>query len=603
MSLEVKTICELVRDMETNDASGETTLSKFVKQNMRDDINKSEAYYNSQFTTPKFDANGRPKPFKNISYPAVNIWYRATSRTPNSLYFKASSNEEQIPALLATIKLHEWMEKIHFGQFLNKWGHELAKHGSSPVEIVEKGKELTIRPLDWNTIKVDPIDFNGNIKIKELWYTPAQLKQNKNYDQDMVDHLLGTLEVRETADGEKRDSKAGYIKVQEVQGNLPLVYLTGKKGDEEEFVEQFHVVSFQAKKNNPNEYNEFCLYSGRLKKPTMVLTHLIDQEGQTYVGGAVKNLFEAQWMVNDSEKMMRDQLLIASKIFFQGSDEAMTGKSFFSNVDNGEYLHHKAGEPMTRVSTSPDISALQSWQERWQQFGNQVNGIADAMTQQAKAGTAWRQVQAQLIEAHSLFEKMGQTKDLYLKQIMNEYVLPFFKKQLIGDSSPIAKILEAHEIKQIDTKYLPAEINRRLEKRKKDTILSGNIYTPEMESQDTAEISQQLQGELAGNQRFISPKEVDWATELENLSWDLEFITESDSQDIQQQMATYQTALNFLISLQGRPMTDDEQMIFNNLVSLTGTISPLQLNQGAKAPASPMAMPLNQPQPMMVGGQ
>lgn len=596
----VKSICELVQEAESNDRVGETTLSRFVKQNMRADIDKTEAYYNSQFISGPVDADGRKKPFKNICYPAVNIWYRATSRNPNSLYFKAGNNEEQITALLATIKFHEWMEKVNFGQFLNNWGLTLAKHGSAVVEIVEKD-DLSIRVLDWNNLIVDVVDFDGNIKIKKLWLTPAQLKKNKSYDQGMVEDLLNHLEARETADGQKKDSKAGYIQLYEVHGELPLSYITGKESDNDTYVNQMHVVTFQAKKSNPNEYDEFCLFPGREKQSPMIITHLIEQEGQTYVGGAVKNLFQAQWAVNDSEKMIHDQLLIASKIFFQGSDEAMSGKSFFSAVDNGEYLLHKPNEPMTRISTTPDIAGLQSWQGAWQQFGNQVNGIADAMTSQAKSGTAWRQTQSELIEAHSLFEKMGQTKDLYLKQIVNDFILPYFKKQLVGDSKPIAKILEAHEIKQIDSKYLPAEINRRMNQKKKDTILNGEIYTPEMEQIDMGQVSQDVQGELTGNQRFIHPVEVDWATELKDLDWDLELVTESDSKDIQQQMATYQTALIFLTSLQGRPMTDEEQMIFNNLVSLTGTISPLQLNQGAKQPAQP----LNQPQPMpqmAVGG-
>ena len=589
MEYQVKTICELVREMESTDSVGETTLSKYVKQNMREDINKTEAYYNSQFTSGNTDADGREKPFKNICYPAVNIWYRATSRTPNSLYFRAKNLKQQITTLLATIKFHEWMNKVNFGQFLNNWGHSLAKNGSSVVEIIEKIKELLIRVLDWNNLKVDAVDFDGNIKIKELWFTPAQLKKNKSYNQQMVEELLNNLEARETADGTKKDAKAGYIKVQEVHGELPLSYLTGKKEDEEEYVEQMHVVTFQAKKENPNEYDEYCLFSGREKKSPLMITHLIEQEGQSYVGGAVKNLFEAQWIVNDSEKMIRDQLLLASKIFFQGSDEAMAGKSFFSSIDNGEYLLHKPSEPMTRVSTSPDIVALQSWEERWQQFGNQVNGIADAMISQAKSGTAWRQTQAELVEAHSLFEKMGQTKDLYLKKMVNEYILPFFKKQLIGDTKPISKILEAHEIKMIDSKYIPAEINRRMNQKKKDVILSGEIYTPEMEIADTGQVSQDVQGELQGNQRFVYPAEVDWATELKDLDWDLELVTESDSKDIQAQMATYQTALQFLAQKQGQPLTEDEQMIFNNLISLTGTISPLQLNQKPQQTPAPVA--------------
>ncbi|MCL5459787.1 hypothetical protein M3M33_14215, partial [Loigolactobacillus coryniformis] len=85
-------------------------------------------------------------------------------------------------------------------------------------------------------------------------------------------------------------------------------------------------------------------------------------------------------------------------------------------------------------------------------------------------------------------------------------------------------ILEAHEIKQIDSKYLPAEVNRRVEKRKKDTILSGEIYDPSQEQADVAQVSAEVQGELSamGNQRFIQPDKENWAKEFEDLDWDLE---------------------------------------------------------------------------------
>lgn len=594
-----KTLCEVVREMENFDRNGVTTISKYVSQNMRADIDKTEAYYNSKQISGDTDANGRRKPFKNICYPAVNIWYRATDLDSKQMLVRAGGNDQVISALLATIKLQEWMNKINFGQFLNEWGHTLAKHGSAVVEIVEKDNELSIRVLDWNSLIVDPIDFDANIKIKKLWLTPSQLKQNKSYDKESVDSLLDNLEARETIDGQKKDTKSDYILVYEVHGEMPLSYLTDNEEDDEEYVQQMHVLAFKATKES-GKYNDYTLFRGREKKSPMKLTHLIKIEGQTYVGGAVKNLFEDQWTVNEDEKMMRDQLLIASKIFFQGSDPDMAGSNFFSNVDNGEYLHHKPNEPMTRVSTTPDIGAMQGHQNSTLQHANMVNGIADAMISQAKSGTAWRQTQAELQEAHSLFELMTETKGLYLKEIWNEYLLDFFKKQLKNNKA-ISKILEAHEIKQIDSKYLPAEVNRRVEKRKKDTILSGEIYDPSQEQADVAQVSAEVQGELSamGNQRFIQPDKENWAKEFEDLDWDLELDVTGESKDVQATMATLNTALTFVASLQGRPMSDDERFMFNELLKVSGTISPLQLSLNQSVPTPPQS---NQPQPMMAGG-
>lgn len=590
---QTKTLGQLVREARDNDENGETQLSKFVSQNMREDINRTEAYYNSQFTSGNTDADGRPKPFMNICYPATNIWYRATDIDSKDLRIRAKNEKQVVPAFLASILLQQWMNSENFGQFLNDWGHVLAKHGSAVVEIVEKDGKLNCRVLDWNNIIVDPIDFDSNIKIKRLFLTPSQLKKNKNYDQEMVQDLLDNLEARETSDGRKKDNKAGYIEVYEVHGELPLSYITKKDGDEDTYVQQMHVLAFNAKKDT-DEYDDFCLYSGREKRDPLTLTQLIKIEGQTYVGGAVKNLFEAQWMTNDSEKMMRDQLLLGSKLVLQGSDEGMVGANFFSGVDNGEYLLHKPGEPATRLELSPDIAALQSYQGNWKQHANTVNGIADAMVSQAKSGTAWRQTQAELQEAHSLFELMTETKGLYLKQIFNDYVIDFFKKQLDNDDA-ISKILESHEIKQIDDRYLPSETNRRVNQKKKDTILSGELYDPAMEQTDMAEMGQQVESELTGNQRFIKPSSGSWKKEFEDLDWELELDVTGESENVQEKMASLNTALTFLVGLQGRQMTPDESVVFQELLMASGSITPLKMSVNQTKTQQPQPI---QPQTM-----
>lgn len=605
-----KTICEQVREMLAYDKDGETKFSEFVSQNMRADINKTEAYYNGQFTSGNTDADGRPKPFKNVSKPAVNIWYRAIHRNPNSLFIPGKGNKQQIASLLASIKFHEWMKEENVAQFLNKREYAMSKHGSVVIEVVEKGKKLIPSVLDWNNTFVDPIDFENNLKIKRLYLTPAQLKRNKNYNKEMVDELCENLQSRETAEGQTKDNKANYIEIFEVHGELPNSLLKKFKGEEpddedyENYSLQMHVVAFQAKNKDSKEFNDYTLFAGPKKNETLFLHKLIDEDGKTYPGGAVYQLFEAQWMINDTEKMIRDHLLITSKAIFQGSDDTMAGANVFSNVDNGEYLVHKPNEPMTRVETSPNIAPLQSQSQSWEQFSNKAAAIADAMTQQPNAGAAWRQIQAQLEEAHSFFERLADTSDLYLKQLFNEVILPYFKKQLIGDSKPTAKILEAHEIKHIDSRYLPAEINQRMDKKKTDVILSGNIYTPEMEQQDTQQVTQDIQGELnkMGNQRFVLPDEIDWATELKDLDWNLDLSTQSDSTDIQTKVATWQTFLNFKAQLNGRQPDADEQMALNNLASLTGTISPLQLSYNQQPAPQPSQQQINQPQPAMVGG-
>ena len=584
----VSTIGELLRQMEDYDSTGITTYSRFVKGNMRDDIDKTEAYYNSKHISGDTDYLGRPKPFYNISVGATNIWHRATDIDRKNIRFSASAIKNEIGSFFATILLSEWMKKSSFGRFLNEWGYSLAKHGSSVSKFVEKNGELTCKVMDWNDIFCDAVDFDNNPAVEKLWFTPAQLRKQKGYNQEVVKSLLSAVSARETISGEDKDSKENYISLFEVHGELPLSLLTKKEEDEETYTQQVHIVSYVVN-DNTGDIDDFTLYSGKESKSPYHITHLIKKEGQTYTGGAVKNQFEAQWMINDSIKLIHDQLELASKVIFQGSDEAMMGKNA-GLWDTGVYLVHKPNEPMTRVNNSPDIVGLQSFKNDWQNQGNLINGIAESMISQAKSGTAWRQTQAELAEAHSLFDLMRQNKSLYLEDILRKYVIPFFKKKL-NNSDEISSILENHQIKYLEAKYIPNEAIRMVNEKKKKTILSGEIYDPSMEGQDLASAEASIKSGFTGNQQFFKPSTVSsktWKEALKDLEFDINIDITGESKDAQATIQTLDMALKFIVGLQGRPMSDDERLLFNRILSEAGGVSPIELKLNSQtAPVTP----------------
>ena len=597
------TICEQIRALEDNDRLGTTTVSKYVEINLREDIDKTEAYINSKHISGDKDSMGRDKPFFNIVTSARNIWFRATDIDRKNIVIRGTKEKDEIPAFLATIKLQEWMKKSLFGHFLNDWGLNLATHGSSIVKFIEKDGELSAQVMDWNNMLVDAVDFENNIKVEKLWFTPAQLRKQKGYDQNFVKELLESTASRTTIDGQTKDNKADYIPVYEVHGELPLSLLTDKEEDEETYVQQMHVVCFQKSKEN-GEFDDYTLYSGKEAKDPYMLTHLLKKDGQTYSGGAVKNLFEAQWMVNHSQKQIKDQLDLASKIIFQTSDGNFVGQNVMSSIENGQILNHKQGEPLTMLNNKPDIGAMQSFKADWQNIASQINGISEAMQgQNAPSGTAWRQVQALLQESHSLFELMTENKGLYIIDMMTEYVIPYFKKQL-NNSDEISMVLEDYQIQQIDAKYLPNEVIRRLNEKKKAVILSGEVYDPTQEAGDTTTIEEAIKGNLNGTQRFIKPSDVEsvtWRELFKDLEWKLDIDVTGEAKDTQGALATLSTVLQ---TVSANPMVLQDpnvKMIFNKILGLTGTVSPLELSTvqaQPQMPTMPQGMPQMAPQPI-----
>lgn len=593
-------VAQIVLDLETQDKNGTTQISEYVDMNMRDNINRTEAYLNSKHISGETDYLERPKPFFNICVGARNIWYRATDLDVKDFRVLPTNVKSTIKAFFATIYLQYWMRKINFGKFLNRWGLTLATHGSAICKFIEKSGELTASVMDWNNFLCDPIDFDNNVKVEKIYYTPAQLKKNKYFDKELVKQLIDNRTSRKTIDGDQKDNKDEYICVYEVHGELPLSYITDKESDEDTYVQQMHIITFQANKENPKDLDSYTLYSGREAKDPYIITHLIEKDGQTYTGGAVMNLFEAQWMVNDQQKMIRDHIELASKEIFQTMDDGFSGLNVLSNIENGQILKYK-NQPITRLNNSPDIVAMQSYKADWQNISNQINGIAESMTNQAKSGTAWRQTQAELQEAHSLFELMTENKGLYAKDMLTKYIIPYIKKQM-DNKDEIVALLQDYQITEFDQMYVPNETIRRVNEKKKKVILSGQIYDPMGEGADIAEAESGVRGELKGDKRIIKPSEISektWKEYFKDLEWDLEYDITGESKDVRGILDTLNTAFSVVASNPMILQDPNARMLFNKILTYSGGVSPLEI----KAQPSPqITQPVQQPVAGVGGG-
>ena len=595
--MENKTVAEIVRKQESDDRQGVTTISKYVTYSLRENVEKIDAYLNSKHISGETDSLNREKPFFNIVTAACNIWFRATDIDRKNIRVKATKKAHQVISLLSTILLQEWMRKSRFGIFLNEWGRVLSRYGSAVVKFIEKDGELHCDVIPWNRLIIDPIDFDNNVVIEKLELTPAQLKQNPSYNKEIVDELLECVTTRKTISGMQKDTKSDYIPIYEVHGELPLSNLTGKEKDDDDYVQQMHVITFLKGKNR-GEFDDFTLYSGREKSPYMI-THLIKEDGRSQAIGAVEHLFEAQWMMNHTVKEIKDQLDLTSKIIYQTSDGNFVGQNALNAIENGEILIHALNQPLTEVqSRGQDIVSLQNFGQQWQMLGNQINGISESMLgQNPPSGTAWRQTEALLQESRGLFELMTENKGLYVEEMLRTYVIPFLKKQM-DTTEEISAILESRQINQIDSLYLPAEVIKRTNTKVKSTILNGGIVDPLDMEMFKAEQAQKIQGELnsQGNQRFIKPSDIStktWKEVLKDLEWEIECDITGESVDRQLVMTTLNTALQVMAN-PAFSQNKKAQLIVDKILEETGVLSSLELNQ----------VPDQQPNPAMpLGGQ
>lgn len=583
-----ESIHEIIRHAEDNYNNGYIQKSDHVIFYPKKDINRIAAYVDSKFIDGDIDEFGREKPFFQTGIAKRNITYRATDIDSKNIRTKVTKLKQTLLGLLAKAHLQNWIKESNLGQFLNDWGLVLATYNSAISKHVEKEGELISKVVPWGTIICDFVDFENNPKIEKLWFTPAQLRQNENYDQDMVELLIQAKTTRKGFSGRQIDQKADYIEVYEVHGELPLSCLTDKDEDDTTYQQQMHIVSYNKSKGRGN-YEDYTLFSGREKQDPYMLASLIPSEdGSVSLSGSIKNNFDSQWMINDTLKKVKDYLELALKMFFQTSDGDFQGKNTMTNADQGDIFTYKQNQPLTQLNNRADINPGMAFINQWENQGNQNAGISEVMAgENPPSGTAWRQVQALLQESHSLFNLMRQNKGLAITQILNKFVAPYIQKKM-DTTEEIMATLESYDIRQIDRAFIPNEAIRVANAQIKNDILNGKIT----QAPDLSAIESRIQNQLSiqGNKRFIKPSEISttkWKDVFKNFSFIFECDPTEEFEDKQSALATYDTILKFLLGLQGRPMTTDEKTVFNKLIELTGNISPLELGNDSASPQMP----------------
>ena len=582
----MKTICEIVREAETNYTSGTTKLGDYVDFSLRETVEKINAYSYSKHTSGDKDSLGRDKPFFNINSAAQNIWYRATDIDRKNIKFIPETMASVPLVFVANIILKKWMDKNHFGQFLNSWGRTLARYGSAVPKFIEKKGELIPSIIAWNRIICDSIDFDATPRIEKFYKTPAQLRK-MGYDEKKVDALIVATQSRKTLAGQTKDLKNDFIELYEVHGEMDARLLQDDPdlSDDKEikYRQQMQVVSF-VKNDETKGYNDFVLFKGKEEKDPYTITHLIEEDGRVLAIGAVEYLFEAQWMQNHTVKNMKDLLDISSKLIFQTSDGNYLGRNILSAIETGDINIHKINEPLTQINNSKgDIVALQNYGMMWRSLGQEITATPDAMRGITPvSGTPLGTTELLTAQSNSLFEIMIENKGLHLEEMLRIYIIPHIRKQL-KNKDEILAILDSAGIDEIDAMYIPKEAVKRYNQRSKELILTGQPvqqFNPQTEQQAVKEELSAM-----GNKRAFTPEELNWDEVFSDFEWDnIRVEITNENADKQAIMGVLNEVFKTIVGMQGRPMSPDEKMIFNKILTETSYLSPLQFANKTLSP-------------------
>lgn len=610
---ENETIQSIVRRAEHNYLYRTVIQGKYVTFQMHDTIETIDAYLNSKHITGLTDSLGREKPFFNIVTAATNIWYRATDLNRKDFRFTADKKSNVILSLVANVFLQRWMDKQHFGSFLNLWGRALARYGSAVVKFVEKDGELHCSVIPWNRFIADPVDFDAIPRIEKFYKTPQQLTNMATpghpdyagYNLEAVKNLIKTSQqTRKTLDKRTQDNQGYFLELYEVHGQMPMWYLdkTEKRPDErnQTFRQQMHVVSFVKAGKAKDDYKDFTLYKGLEKKDPYMITHLIPEDNRTLAIGAVEYLFDAQWMTNHTIKQWKDQLDLVSKVIFQTADANYQGKNAINAIENGDIMVHKENMPLGVVPNSGhDITDMSAFIGQWKMMGEDLSNtpaILRGSIQGQNGGVSskgvYRLAALENSNAMAIFDLMTQNKAFYAEDMLKTFIIPHLRSKL-NHSNELVATLEDRDIKTIDSCYVPSEAARRYNEKAIPAFLNDQPVEP----YDKTQAEGDVQGELSqyGNQRFLKPSDIDkktWSAILSELNWDdLQIDFNSENRDKQAVLTALNTALQTIATNPNVLQDPNAAMLFGKILTQTGSVSPLEITKPSPVP------PQQTPQP------
>ena len=581
------TIHEVVRRAEKNYVYDTVRLGDYVDWSMHETIERIIAYLNSKHITGDKDSLGREKPFFNIVTAASNIWYRATDVDRKDITIRPVKGGSVMLAFIATVLLQDWMRRTNFGVFLNQWGSMLAQFGSAVTKFVVKEGKLIPSVVSWNRMICDQIDFDALPRIEKIYKTPAQLRNSKEYNQTVVEELITSVSARKTLQGQKKDNQNEFIELYEVHGELPVGLLLENPENEDwtKYTQQMHIVSYV---KTGKTFDDFSLFSGKEAQDPYQLTHLMEEDGRTLSIGSVEMLFDPQWMQNHSQKNIKDTLDLASKIFLQTADANFLGRNVLTSVETGDIFVHKLNEPLTQINVSKfDITNLQNFANQWRVLGQELSATPDAMRGiNPPSGTPLGTTQILTGQASSLFEQMLENKGLALEEILRKFIIPHIKTKM-DSKEEISAILEDYQIKQIDSVYIPNKAKKLYNEIVQEQILNGEIPLAFDQEIAEAEVREGMAG--LGNRRFISPAggAKTWKEVLKDLEWEFEVGIVNEPADKTAILQTLSSTLQIIAGFAGRPMSEDERLVFNKIMNYAGAVSPIELSgQSASAPVA-----------------
>lgn len=432
-------------------------------RNPKEVIRTIEFYSNSQYLSGNKDSLGREKPFYNVCNYRVTVAKTSTDIDVKDIRFEPDSLKHSIQSMILNKELYKYLKDSNFSLTINEMGFTRPKYGGVLVKKTMKGDDLNIEVLDWTNIDFDPNDVIGGTRVETFYMQPSELSEMRDVWE--VDEAL-------KAHAKFTKGKPGKIEVKEVFGELPDSFYPGNEGNKEY-------------KDN-GDYKLMCFYIAIVGNKKYLLYYKYEKEnnvkylpwekyGKSLGVGVVEDGFESQVWQNDSIISYKNIMDLASKIVITTDSQKVSGNAI-TGVDHGHIFQLEQGRSMNVLSLMPNaIPQIENLIGLWNTQYDKISSTYAANTGEAPtAGTPYSQTALLNQVANSPFEYRREEWGIFLNEILNDWILPHLKKEVMSEHILVSDYDDA-ELEMIDESIANFDSNKSI---LKDLFENDNLATP-----------------------------------------------------------------------------------------------------------------------------
>ena len=469
---------------------------------MKDHINTTELYNNSQLKTGKNDY----KPVKNITRPILNLQHRTEDiELKNVQIYVDDAGKYHLSFLVKKYHDDVFVQENDLDTFFDELNVSRIDFGGGLSKKISSGREVV--PLQ-SIVFCDQTDIlSGPIGIKHFFSPDKLMDMAEKGWGNSANGATVTLETLiELSREEKQRDKdetitktpGRYIEIYEVHGNLPKRFadISDTSG---KYETRLFIVAFYQKENS-DEKQGVILYTAKENKSPFKLIKRDPVYGRALGFGGGEELFEPQVWVNYDMIRIQNMLDAAAVTILKSTAPAVAAKhpSGLKNLKNLEVIDVEEGKDLNQVDTFPRNMALfeksvANWEAHAQQMGAANDSI---MGQPPTSDTPFKLQELVTAESHGLHDYRRGQFAKHIEEIYRDDYIPEIQKRITQGAKFLSE-LSLDELQYVTDALVTSETNKMI----KEKILNGEVFTS-----DEVEIyKEKIRTEFKkkGNKHFI----------------------------------------------------------------------------------------------------